>query len=66
MKRVLREAYRAQAGKVAGHVDLVIIAREPILELLATEGFKAVEDKLAEVLRKASLVSHKGERQKTS
>lgn len=65
VKRVLREAYRAQADIVVGHVDLVVIAREPILELLETGGFKAVQEKLAEVLRKASLVSRKGERQKT-
>lgn len=66
VKRVLREAYRAQAEMITGQFDLVVIAREPIIELLETGGFKAVEEKLVEVLRKASLVTNKGEREKTS
>jgi len=51
---------------ITGQFDLVVIAREPIIELLETGGFKAVEEKLVEVLRKASLVTNKGEREKTS
>ena len=62
----MREAYRAQAEMITGRFDLVVIAREPIIELLETGGFKAVEEKLVEVLRKASLVTNKGEREKTS
>ncbi len=56
IKRVLREAFRARAGSLRGNTDLVLIARAPIAELLETNGFKAVEDKVDEVLRKASLV----------
>jgi hypothetical protein len=37
-------------------MDLVLIARAPIADLLEANGFKAVEEKVDEVLRKASLV----------
>jgi hypothetical protein len=38
-------------------MDFVLIARAPIVELLETEGTKAVEAKMLEVFSKASLVS---------
>jgi len=57
IKRVLREAYRANVESLRGNMDLVLIARSPIVDLLETGGFKAVEAKLLEVLRKASLTS---------
>lgn len=66
IKRLLREAYRAQANAVTSAVDLVFIAREPIAELIQTGGLEAVQEKMNEVLRKASLVLPKGEQQKTS
>jgi hypothetical protein len=37
-------------------MDFVLIARAPIAELLETEGYGAVEAKMLEVFRKASLV----------
>jgi hypothetical protein len=37
-------------------MDYVLIARAPIAELLETEGYGAVEAKMLEVFRKASLV----------
>lgn len=38
-------------------MDFVLIARTPILELLESGGMKAVEAKMLEIFRKASLVS---------
>lgn len=43
-------------------MDFVLIARTPIVELLETEGFAAVEAKMMEVFRKASLVLAQEER----
>ncbi len=62
IKRVLREAFRAHVQSLRGNMDLVLIARSPIVELLETRGLKAVEEKMAEVLRKASLVFNGEER----
>lgn len=56
VKRVMREALRAHAGCLRGNMDLVIIAREPVVGLLEEGGFKAVEEKMVEVLRKAPAV----------
>lgn len=56
IKRVLREAYRGRVEGLRENVDLVLIARAPIVDLLETSGFTAVEEKVDEVLRKASLV----------
>jgi len=56
IKRVLREALHAHAGSLRGNMDLVIIARAPVVGLLEEDGFKAVEQKMVEVLRKASLI----------
>ena len=56
IKRVMREALRVHAGRLRGNMDLVIIARQPLVGLLEEGGFKAVEEKMAEVLRKACLV----------
>jgi ribonuclease P protein component len=57
IKRVLREAYRGRVAGVRENVDLVLIARAPIVDLLEANGFSAVEEKVDEVLRKASLVA---------
>jgi hypothetical protein len=38
-------------------MDFVLIARTPLVELIETGGLKAVEAKMLEVFRKASLVS---------
>jgi ribonuclease P protein component len=66
IKRVLREASRAHGESLRGNVDLVLIARAPIVELLESGGFKAVEEKMVEVLRKASLISQGEERRPSS
>lgn len=39
-------------------MDFVLIARAPLVELLETEGFLAVEAKVLEVFGKASLLVH--------
>lgn len=62
IKRVLREVYRANALALRGNMDFVLIARAPLVELLETEGFTAVEAKLMEVFRKAGLVHVREER----
>lgn len=62
IKRVLREAFRAHRQSLREDMDLVLIARTPIVELLKAGGSKAVEDKMTEVLRKASLLSPGEER----
>lgn len=66
IKRVLREAFRANRQSLRGNMDFVLIARAPIVELLETAGFGAVEAKMVEVFRKASLVSFGEERRSSS
>lgn len=56
IKRVLREAFRARASSLRGNMDLVFVARAPLADLLRTSGFEAVEEKVDEVLRKASVL----------
>ena len=38
-------------------MDFVLIARAPLVELLEAGGSKAVETKMVEIFRKASLIS---------
>ena len=66
IKRVLREAYSANCRSLGGNVDLVLIARTPVVELLETGGFAAVEAKMLEVFGKASLVVSGEERRSSS
>lgn len=66
IKRVLREAFRANGQSLRGNMDVVLIARAPIVELLETGGFGAVEAKMVEVFRKASVVSPGEERRPPS
>ncbi|MCL5735434.1 MAG: ribonuclease P protein component [Actinobacteria bacterium] len=66
VKRVLREAVRSNADLVSGNVDFVVIARPPIVDLLESDGFAAVEAKLVEVFRKASLFGPREERKSLS
>lgn len=66
IKRVLREAFRAHRQSLRGNMDLVLIARTPIIELLEAGGSKAVEDKMVEVFRKAALISSGEERRSSS
>jgi hypothetical protein len=48
----MREVLRIHAGRLRGNLDMVIIARAPVVQLLEEGGFKAVEEKMVEVLRK--------------
>jgi len=57
IKRVLREAVRANGQSLRGNMDFVLIARAPVVDLLESEGFGAVEAKMMEVFNKASCVS---------
>jgi ribonuclease P protein component len=66
IKRFLREAFRMNSQSLRGNMDLVFVARAPMVELLAAGGLGAVEDKMAEVFRKASLVSPGEERRPSS
>jgi ribonuclease P protein component len=66
IKRVLREAFHMHGQSLRGNMDLVLIARSPIVELLEAGGLKAVEDKLVEVFRKASLVASAKEERRPS
>jgi ribonuclease P protein component len=65
IKRVLREAFRTNGLSIRGNMDFVLIARAPIVELLETAGYRAVEAKMLEVFRKASLISPGEERRPT-
>jgi len=47
-------------------MDFVLIARTPIVELLEAGGSKAVETKMLEIFRKASLVSSTPEARRPS
>jgi hypothetical protein len=38
-------------------MDFVLIAREPLADLLSAEGYSGVEAKMIEVFRKASLLA---------
>ncbi len=57
IKRVMREALRTYEHSLRGNMDLVLIARSPIIVLLESGGQRAVQEKMVEVLRKASLLS---------
>jgi len=53
VKRLLREAFDAEAAMVpAGH-DVVVVARPPALELARREGLQGVRAALRELLEKA-------------
>lgn len=62
LKRALREAYRLNEHMIRGNFDFVLIARAPLPELLDKGGLAAVEEKLAEVFGKASLLVPREER----
>jgi ribonuclease P protein component len=66
VKRVLREAFRANDQSFKGNMDFVLIARTSLVELIDTGGLKAVEAKMLEVFRKASLVSAPTEERRAS
>jgi ribonuclease P protein component len=62
MKRALREAFRLGGQSLMGDMDVVFVARAPMTELLETGGTRAVEEKMVEIFRKASLGSPGEER----
>jgi ribonuclease P protein component len=66
VKRVLREAFRANDQSLKGNMDFVLIARTPLVELLEADGSKAVEAKMVEIFRKASLISSAAEARRPS
>ncbi|OFW63424.1 MAG: hypothetical protein A2Y74_09450 [Actinobacteria bacterium RBG_13_63_9] len=65
MKRALREAFRLSDQSLMGDMDVVFVARAPMIELLEAGGTGAVEEKMVEIFRKASLASPREERRPT-
>ena len=57
VKRLLREAFDAEAAGVPSNHDIVIKARPDVRELAEREGLDAVRAQLAELLEKAGLTS---------
>jgi hypothetical protein len=47
-------------------MDFVLIARAPLVELLEAGGSKAVEARMLEIFRKASLISSTSEGRRSS
>jgi ribonuclease P protein component len=50
VKRLLREAFRAEAGGLPEDVDVVIVARPDALELVEREGLAGVQAAIAELV----------------
>ena len=59
VKRSLREAFRACSRSLQEDIDLVFVARAPVLDLMESGGSEAVKEKMIEVLSKASLTMAK-------
>ncbi len=55
VKRALREAFRLCSQSLNGEMDLVFVARTPIVELLDKDGLEGMKEKMVEILGKASL-----------
>jgi ribonuclease P protein component len=53
VKRLLREAFRAEASRLPGDVDVVIVARPDALELVEREGLAGVQAAVAELVARA-------------
>lgn len=62
VKRALREAFRSCSGSLKDAMDMVFVARTPMVELMETEGAGGVKEKMVEVLSKASLIEPGEER----
>jgi ribonuclease P protein component len=54
VKRLLREAFRAEAERLPPDVDVVIVARPDALELVEREGLGGVRAAICELVEKAS------------
>ena len=65
VKRALREAFRACSQSLKGDMDLVFVARTPLIELLETGGLGAVKEKMVEIFGKAALTGPDEERRQT-
>lgn len=65
VKRMLREAFRECSDSVSGDMDLVFVARTPMIELLEQGGLGAAKEKMVEVFGKASLIGPRQERRPT-
>lgn len=65
VKRVLREAFRMCSESLEVDVDLVFVARTPLVELIDAGGLGAVKEKIVEVFSKASLTRPGEERRST-
>jgi ribonuclease P protein component len=65
LKRALREAFRLNELRIKDDADFVLIARAPLPELLDRGGLVALEEKMLEVFRKASLLAPEEERSST-
>ncbi len=50
VKRLLREAFRAEAPRLPDDVDVVIVARPDALELVEREGLAGVQAAIAELV----------------
>jgi ribonuclease P protein component len=60
LKRVLREAFRLNEQRVKSDFDYVLIAREPLGELVEEKGLAGAEVKMLEVFGKGSLLRSEG------
>jgi ribonuclease P protein component len=54
VKRLLREAFRAEAARLPEDLDVVIVARPGALELVEREGLAGVQAAVAELVAKAA------------
>jgi len=55
VKRALKEAFRLSSQSLDVEMDLVFVARTPVVELLDKSGLEGVKEKMVEILGKASL-----------
>ena len=60
IKRLLREAFWANAEALSPRHDFVIVARPPAGELAESEGERGIEQALTAVLAEAGLVEGRG------
>jgi ribonuclease P protein component len=54
VKRLLREAFHAEAGRLPAELDVVIVARPDALELVEREGLAGVQAAIGELIGKAA------------
>ena len=53
VKRLLREAFATEAGRLPGDADVVVVARPEVRELAEREGLEGVRGALEELVTKA-------------